>query len=256
MASDALLADLIDIHDRTAMVGWDFSVLDGQMSADEPPWDFEAECRARCADSSAVVDLGTGGGERLISLLKEMDGRSSALTATEAWAPNIPIARQALAPWGVEVIDYDADRGDRLPFDDGSVDLVMCRHESFDLAEVSRVLAPGGSFLTQQVDGTEAHELRNWFGGEPEAPDNRLDVTLACAGAAGLEVLLADEWAGTMEFRDVRALVTYMALVPWDVPGFRVADHTDALVRLAEQGTLSVTQRRYLCHLVKPQTAR
>ena len=36
-----------------------------------------------------------------------------------------------------------------MPWGDGEFDLVMNRHESYDLAEVARVLSPGGLFLTQ-----------------------------------------------------------------------------------------------------------
>jgi hypothetical protein len=43
-------------------------------------------------------------------------------------------------------MDQDAaDEGGRLPFRDGSLDLIGNRHESFLAAEVSRVLAPGGT---------------------------------------------------------------------------------------------------------------
>ncbi len=39
-----ILENLRQAYDRTSMVGWDFSVLDGRMTADDPWWDFEADC--------------------------------------------------------------------------------------------------------------------------------------------------------------------------------------------------------------------
>ncbi|WP_291799115.1 class I SAM-dependent methyltransferase [Brevibacterium sp.] len=246
-------------HAGTAMHGWDFSVLDGRLAADDPPWDFEAQCARALAEASAAVDLGTGGGERLIRLLREVGESGGAgrdgprkVSATEAWPPNLPRARTALEPWGVTVYDYDADRGDRLPFPDASVDLVMCRHESFDIAEIARVLRRGGLFLNQQVDGRDAQELRDWFGGEPQAPHVRLANAETEAEAAGLRVTHADEWAGTMEFSDAEALVTYMALVPWDVPGFEVDPHLSTLAQLDAERPIRVTQRRFRCCARRP----
>ena len=47
----------------------------------------------------------------------------------------------------------------RLPFRDGAFHLVVNRHEAFVAGEVARVLAPGGIFLTQQVDNANLDDL-------------------------------------------------------------------------------------------------
>ena len=73
------------------MRGWDFSVLEGSMTCGEPDWDFEAECRGALvaladAGGGTVLDMGTGGGERLALLLGSLDaGRRGRLdvVATE-----------------------------------------------------------------------------------------------------------------------------------------------------------------------------
>lgn len=235
------------------MQGWEFSVLDGRLESDLPPWDFEADCLGRLRSARQVLDLGTGGGERVLRLLSQLsDGPRPHLNATEGWEPNLPVARKNLATIGVEVVEYDADAGDSLPFDDNSLDLVMCRHETLDAGEVARVLAPGGILLSQQVDGRDAQELRDWFGGEQQYPKARLDVEREAAERAGLVVDVAEEWAGLMEFADVEALVTYMALVPWNVPNFRVDDHPEKLREPKRGGRLRVTQRRYRLYGHKP----
>lgn len=240
-------------HTGAQMRGWDFSVLEGRMVADDPPWDFEADCLAALRRSRRAVDLGTGGGERVLRLLGELpEEERPQLTATEGWPPNGPVAAENLAPIGVPVLSYDAEAGDRLPFEDASLDLVMCRHEAVDLAEVARVLAPGGVLLDQQVDGRDAQELRDWFGGEMQYPQVRLDVDRQAATAAGLVVDGAQEWAGRMRFTDVEALVVYLGLVPWDVPDFRVDDHRKALRQLAEHPSIRITQRRYRLYARRP----
>lgn len=235
------------------MRGWDFSVLEGRLETEDPPWDFEVDCLAALATSGRGLDLGTGGGERILRLWSQLgDDARPRLTATEAWAPNLPLARQNLAGIGVDVVEYDADAADRLPFGDGTFDLVMCRHESFDAAEVARVLAPGGRLLCQQVDGRDAQELRDWFGSEAQYPKVRLEVDRQAVASAGLVVEVAEEWSGAMEFADLEALVTYMALVPWDVPGFRVDHHASRLHELERRKPLRVSQRRYRLYAHQP----
>ena len=54
------------IHDTASMTGWDFGPLDGRLIADDPPWDFDQICLDELAESSSCLDMGTGGGERLI----------------------------------------------------------------------------------------------------------------------------------------------------------------------------------------------
>ncbi|PPF46160.1 SAM-dependent methyltransferase [Pseudoclavibacter sp. AY1F1] len=230
------------------MIGWDFSHLDGRLTADEPAWDFNAECRAALTTASRVADLGTGGGEQLIALLEAV-GRGPdeglEVAATEGWEPNVVVARRNLTPFGIRVYAHDVEEGEPLPFADGSLDLVIARHEAFDAHEVARVLAPGGRFLTQQVDGREAHEFREWFGGEPLHADVTLANSESELRAAGLRIEVAEEWAGQMVFADALTVVEYLALVPWDVPGFRVEDNVAQLRRLDSARPISVTQRRF-----------
>jgi SAM-dependent methyltransferase len=254
MAGADLLERLREAHGRAQMRGWDFSVLEGRLVSEEPPWDFDADCLEALATASRVLDLGTGGGERILRLWSKLgeDARPQ-LTATEAWEPNVPVARENLAAIGVQVVEYDADTQDPLPFEDGSCDLVMCRHESLDAAEVARVLAPGGVLLCQQVDGRDAQELRQWFGGQAQYPNVRLDAEREAVARAGLVVDVTEEWSGAMEFADVEALVTYMGLVPWDVPDFRVDDHAQTLRELDRKAQLRVTQRRYRLYAHLPQ---
>lgn len=234
------------------MVGWDFSVLGSRLRADEPWWDFDADCGDALASARAAADLGTGGGERLRSLLAETDLTGRTVVATEGWEPNAAVALETLAPWSVDVLRYDAEAGERMPFDDGSLDLVISRHEGIDIAEVARVLSPGGRLLTQQVDGGDAPEIHAWFDSPFEYPDVTSCRYTEDAEAAGLRIDVVDDWSGTMEFADVSALVTYLALVPWDAPDFSVDEHAEQLTALDAESPIRVTQRRFRIYATKP----
>lgn len=240
------------IHETAVMTGWNFDALGSRLIADDPPWDFDLTCAKAMARSTACLDMGTGGGERLGELVRRVSavggflGRGSLVHASEGWKPNLELATSALEEYGIEVREYDSETGEPMPWSDGFFELVMNRHESYDPAELARVIAPDGRFLTQQVDGTEASEFRLWFGGRPEAPENRLGPCLDELESQGFTITDADEWTGTMEFADVEAVIEYLAYIPWDVPGFTVADNLVALDRLAaRRSPIEVTQKRF-----------
>ena len=247
MTIDSLRA----VYDRTRMVGWDFSRLKGRLTATKPPWEFEADCLAVMRSASRSVDLGTGGGERLGTLLTDIAGHGGVVSATEGWKPNLPVARANLAPRGIQVLPYDADTRETMPFEDGSVDLLISRHEAIDVDEVARVLAPGGWLLTQQVDGFDAPEIHEWFSEEFLYPHVTLDRYIAELEEGGMRIDVADAWDGVMEFTDVEALVMYLTMVPWDAPNFSVDKHADQLTVLREHTPLRVTQRRFRVYATK-----
>jgi SAM-dependent methyltransferase len=222
--------------------GWDFSAIDA-VADGEPPWSYEAVAREALAGATSALDMGTGGGEVLLTL---RDALPDHTVATEGWPPNLPVAAEALAPHGIEVVPYDAEADARMPFDDGRFDVVLNRHEAYVAAEVLRVLEPGGLFVTQQVDGRDFAESQEMFGGATAYPHITLDHLRAAAEAAGFVVEREDDWSGTMRFPDVTAFVSYVRIVPWQVPDdFSVDRYADVLLRLTPDD-LVFTQRRFL----------
>src|SRR5215208_834524 len=123
--------------DQIPFEGWDFGVFRGRFVETEPSWEFSKLLRNRIRHSSSMLDLGTGGGEFLSSLAP----LPPQTVATEAYEPNVPIARRRLAPLGVRVFDTTESSDEALPFTDGTFDLVVSRHESYAPSEVRRVLA-------------------------------------------------------------------------------------------------------------------
>lgn len=240
------------MYEQSTMVGWDFSALDGQPSADEPWWDFEQDCRSATVRARRLADLGTGGGERLLHLLSDDDPTGKNIVATEGWEPDVAVAQQALAPRGIAVVRYDSEQDTRMPFADGSLDLVMSRHESIDVKEIARVLGRGGRPLTQQVAGNDAEEIHEWFDEPFEYPHVTSRRFVEDIKVAGLCIDVVDDWHGTMKFESVKALVTYLALTPWDTPNFSVSEHEAQLVALDADRPIMVTQRRFDVYATKP----
>ncbi|MFE0147570.1 class I SAM-dependent methyltransferase [Nonomuraea sp. NPDC059007] len=212
--------------------GWDFGVLRGRMVEDSAalPWDYVELVRGRLPYTGTLLDLGTGGGELLASLAP-LPARTA---ATEGYAPNVPVARKRLEPLGVEVVEVGDD--DRLPLPDGSFELIVSRHESYDPAELRRVLKPGGTFITQQVGGQDLAEINRVLGAPGhEYTEWDLAVAVEELAAEGFEVSWRDEALVTSTFHDIGALVLFLRITPWHVPDFDIIRYGDRLRELHDQ---------------------
>ena len=252
--------DLIDAwkhEERQPFAGWDFSHLDGRMVEEQPPWSYLERAAALMRQSSALLDMGTGGGERLLALRAHWP---EAVVVTEAYPPNVTLAGARLGPLGVGVVRVPLRRDGGMPFADGAFDLVLNRHSGLNSAEVARILAPGGVFLTQQVHGLWAQDLLAEFGAVPQWPDATPAYDVPRLEAAGLDMENVDVWQGDLIFHDVGAIVYYLKAVPWLVPGFSVKTHMDTLMRLEGElqraGALVFEARTYLIEAKKAGWAR
>ena len=220
-------------EEEQPFTGWDFSYLDGRMIEEHPPWSYPTRARALMRQSTSVLDMGTGGGERLLQL---RDDWPEKVVVTESYPPNSKLAGERLGPLGVTVVDVPLTRVGLMPFESGEFDLVLNRHSGLNCAEVARILAPGATFLTQQIHALWAQDLLAEFGVDPPWPDDTLEHYLPRLEAAGLSIKTAEEWLGRLAFRDIGAVVYYLRAVPWLVEGFSVDTHTEDLLRL--QGRL------------------
>jgi SAM-dependent methyltransferase len=228
-------AELIETwkqEEQRPFAGWDFAYLKGRMIEERPPWDYMARAAELMRCAASVLDMGTGGGERLLSLREYWPAK---VAVTEEYPPNVTLARERLGSLGVRVEDVELSRTALMPFADGEFDLVLNRHSSLNCAEVARVLAPGGVFLTQQVHGLWAQDLLAEFGATPLWPDSAPEYYIPRLEAAGLVIENAADWQGKLAFNDVGAVVYYLKAVPWLVPGFSVATHLECLQRLQQR---------------------
>jgi ubiquinone/menaquinone biosynthesis C-methylase UbiE len=113
------------------------------------------------AGGAAVLDLACGDGEVSERLLKKF-GSSVRLTALDMSPGELTLAEKRLARFGPGAVDLRLGRAQQLPLKDGSVDYVLCHMALMlmdpvcdVLAEVSRVLKPGGLFAAVVGAGWE-----------------------------------------------------------------------------------------------------
>lgn len=158
----------------THIHGWDFSHIDGRYTEqDDLPWDYRAVIEEYLRLEMKIMDIDTGGGEFLLSLNHPHEKTA----AMENYSPNVALCKEVLLPLG---IDFRAGDGKgKLPFDDGSFDMVINRHGDFNAEKIYRVLKPGGPFITQQVGAENDRELVELLCDETQRPfpDQYLNIT-------------------------------------------------------------------------------
>jgi len=239
-------------EEQQPFTGWDFSHLDGRMIVEQEPWSYLDRAAELMGQSASVVDLDTGGGEKLLTLRDHWPAR---VVATEDYAPNYELASGRLSSLGATVVRTPVSDTAAMPFADGEFDLVLNRHAAFNAHEVGRILSSGGSFLTQQVHGMWAWDLLAAFDAKPRWPDATPAKYVPLLEAAGLAVRTVEEWEGRLTFTDVGAIVYYLKAAPWEVPGFTVKTHLPhllALQRRLEAGeNLAFHAAQYLIEATK-----
>jgi SAM-dependent methyltransferase len=222
--------------------GWDFGFQAGRVAGSDPSWSYPEIAAPLVRHCRRLLDLDTGGGEMLASLGPLPPGS----IATEGWEPNLEVARQRLG------IDVRFAPDATLPVDDEAVDLVLCRHGRLDATEVTRVLSPGGTLLTQQVGSDDCAEINTALGAPPAYPDVRNATTMNLNGLTITDV--REEWP-LFRFFDIGALIFQLRAVPWQVRDFTVERYEEPLRRIDAQihadGEFRVRSHRFLIAATK-----
>ncbi len=249
---EATFDELVREGSAVPVAGWDFSWFAGRATEQRPSWGYVGLIGERMAGVHAALDVQTGGGE----VLATIPTAPAELMATESWPPNIPIAQRNLRGLGAVVTEVD-DQAD-LPFPDGRFDLVVSRHPTLvRWEEIARVLAPGGTYLSQQVGSGSVRELTEAMMGPAEVDQSRSpERAAALAESTGLAVVDLRREALRMEFYDIAAVIVFLRKVVWTVPGFTVEKYVEPLARLHEQiqteGPFVARSQRFLIEAHKP----
>lgn len=232
---------------ETEITGWDFSNLinSGRMKETPLSWDYAAIVKEYIPRAKSMLDMGTGGGEFLKTLIP-LPIKSY---ATENYKPNVKIAEENLKPLGVQVVSGFKD--DELPFKNEMFDLIINRHEFYLPGEVHRVLKPGGYFITQQVKGNCDKEILELL-----KVNTEIDFSDWSLGAAvneleknNFSIVQQNESTGYTEFSDIDALIAYIKVINWLVPEFTREKYKDKLLIaedfIRKEGSFKSTYDRF-----------
>jgi SAM-dependent methyltransferase len=138
--------------------GWDFTRVRDE--TDPVPWDYMEVVRRYLRSGDRVLDVGTGGGEKLLSLASHF----GAGIGVDMSAEMIATALANRAALSADHVRFMPMRAEALQFDDAEFDVVLNRHATVAPGEVLRVLRPGGYFITQQVGERNTQAICAIFG--------------------------------------------------------------------------------------------
>ena len=229
--------------------GWDFSYINNRMITSNISWSYSSEILPYVRTVSSMLDMGTGGGEFLYSI-QPLPKKTH---ATEAYEPNVPIAKKKLEPIGVKVNQIFSDN--KLPYENNYFDLVINRHEFYLINELKRVLKPNGIFITQQVWGNNDLELNKLLGYEVNEKTHEflhwnLKYAVNELETAGFEIIKQKEEYPKTRFFDIGALLFYIKACPWQVPDFTLDNCLDKIKEIHEKiikdGYIEVTSGRFI----------
>ncbi len=136
--------------------GWDFSRM--QTEREPVPWDYMEIVPRYLQRSDAILDVGTGGGEKLIAFSQSF-GTGVGIDPDPEM---IGAAREnGAAHPNVTFVEMGAET---LAFSEATFDVVLTRHAPVCVPEVVRVLKPGGYFVTQGIGAQNMANIREAFG--------------------------------------------------------------------------------------------
>lgn len=211
--------------------GWDFSrVRDARAPV---PWHYVDVARRTVTPTDEVLDVGTGGGERFLTLAPHF--RRGA--GTDISPGMIRQARKNAAAQGVDTIQWLVMDGHRLAFSGGRFDLVLNRHCEVNAAETVRVLRSGGIFITQQVARCNTLNILAAFGWTPESFGEGwfqpVEGLAAEFERSGCRIVARGEYDVRYWFLDVESLLFWLNAVPLP-EAFDLERHWRGVRRLVE----------------------
>lgn len=231
--------------------GWDFSHLKDRWIDEQIPWDYKKIIQKYLNENDRLLDMGTGGGEFLLSLKHPL----SFCSVSEGYEPNVIKCEKELIPLGVRVKKIISNE---IPYEDNSFNIIINRHADYDLSEVKRVLKEDGIFITQQIGDKNDEDLilKMHLKRETVTFDTR-DLTAASqyAKRIGFHFLEGYESFTPIKFYDIGAFVYFARIISWEFVNFSVKANFKELCALQkeveEKGYLEGSEHRYLMVLKK-----
>ena len=142
------------------MAHWSFDEF-GIHSESLTDWNLYALLESFATPDSRILDLGTGGGEKVLTYFPDC----AEILGTDYSPQMVETARQSLAKSGRKNISFRVMDNLNMDVPDGHFDIVVARHTCTNADQVFRCLKPSGHFLVRGVDKYDCWSLKLEFGG-------------------------------------------------------------------------------------------
>jgi len=106
--------------------------------------------------------------EKMLKIVKNI------FSGEDMEAPNVKLCKNRLLTLGIDF--KECNNPARIPFDDGTLDLIINRHGNFNAQEINGLLHDNGVFITEQVGSENDRDLVEWVLPETEKPFPNLNL--------------------------------------------------------------------------------
>lgn len=138
---------------------WDFSSIK-RTEEILTDWDMYDIIRGIVTKESKILDLGTGGGEKVLKHFADV----KEVLGTDYSEAMIETARKNLEKSGKENISFRVMDNLAMDTPDDYFDMVVARHTVAEPAQIYKTLKPGGMLIVRGVDQLDCWELKRKFG--------------------------------------------------------------------------------------------
>ena len=138
---------------------WDFSMINYSKDC-LTDWDLYKLLNLYSNSESKILDLGTGGGEKVLKYFPECQE----IVATDFSKEMINTANNSLKESGKKNIVFRQMDNLNMDTPDDYFDIVVARHTPIDAKQIYKTLKPGGRLLLRGVDKLDCWSLKLLFG--------------------------------------------------------------------------------------------
>ena len=138
---------------------WDFSQIEC-FEEQLTNWDMYEILRANSNNNSRILDLGTGGGEKVLENYPEV----KEIVATDFSEEMIKTANKNLLESGRKNIFFRKMDNLNMDTKENYFDIVVARHTCIDAKQIYKTLKLGGKLILRGVDKLDCWQLKMLFG--------------------------------------------------------------------------------------------
>ena len=138
---------------------WDFSKIKYK-TEELTNWDFYGKIKENTNEKSLCLDLGTGGGERVLKEYPEV----GMVIGTDFSKEMIKTARENLKEYPNKNVRFVVMNNLEMTFPKETFDLISARHTIINAKQIYDCLAQGGVTVIRGVDRKDCWDLKELFG--------------------------------------------------------------------------------------------
>ena len=138
---------------------WDFSQIKCK-TEDLTDWEFYEKIRENTNEKSLCLDLGTGGGERVLKNYPNV----GMIIATDFSEEMIRTARENAKKYPEKRVKFTMMNNLEMSFPKETFDLISARHTVINAKQIYECLLPGGIVVIKGIDKRDCLAIKDLFG--------------------------------------------------------------------------------------------